>query len=237
MRNFIRSERAVSEALSFLMMMGLLLASGAGIFIVGKPLIENSQRSVHFLEMDQSFALLAQNLDKVGYDRGPLRVTELKEKDGTISIVRESMITIDGIPFSMGSLEYTYENKTIAYENGGLWTKYSNGAVIMKGKPRISLGNVTTIPIIELMGDASLGGEGLFRVSAKGYSSTFTTITPAGGTIQLVIKSNYYRGWASYLSDEGALDISLDDANQTVYSNITANTLNIYQNQVLIKIL
>ena len=237
MRNLIRSERAASEALSFLMMLGILLASGAGIFIAGKPLIENSQRSIHFLEMDQSFVLLAQNMDKVGYDRGPVRVTELKEKGGTISVVQGSMIIVDGIPFSMGSLEYTYENKTVAYENGGIWTKYQNGAVIVTGKPRITIGNVTTIPVIELMGEDSIGGEGLFRVSAKGYSSTFIPITPSGSTVQLSIKSNYYRGWAEYLAEEGAADISMDDANQTVNANITANTVNVYRNQVLVNIL
>ena len=237
MRNLIRSERAASEALSFLMMLGILLASGAGIFIAGKPLIENSQRSIHFLEMDQSFMLLAQNLDKVGYDRGPVRVTELKEKGGTISVVQGSMITVDGIPFPMGSLEYTYENKTVAYENGGIWTKYPNGAVIVTGKPRITIGNVTIIPVIELMGDDSIGGEGLFRVSAKIYSSKFIPITSSGSTVQLAIKSNYYSGWADYLSGEGAADISIDDANQTVNANITVNTLNVYQNRVLVNIL
>ncbi|PWB54172.1 MAG: hypothetical protein C3F06_04740 [Candidatus Methanoperedenaceae archaeon] len=236
MKNLIRSEKAASEALSFLMMLGILLASGAGIFIAGKPLIESSQRSIHFLEMDQSFMLLAQNLDKVGYDRGPVRVTELKEKGGTISVVQSSMMTVDGIPFSMGSLEYTYENKTVAYENGGIWTKYPNGAVIVTGKPRITIGNVTTIPVIELMGDDSIGGEGLFRVSAKSYSSTIFPILPSGSTVRLSIKSNYYSGWADYLSEEGAV-ISIDDANQTVNANITANTVNVYRNQVLVNIL
>lgn len=236
MKDIIKSEIAASEALSFLLMLGILLASGAGIFIGGKPLVESSQKSTHFMEMDQSFVLLAQNLDKVGYDRGPVRVTELKEKGGTISVVQGSMITIDGIPYSMGSLEYAYENKTIAYENGGLWTKYPSGTVIVTGKPRLSFGNITTIPVIELIGDDSIGGEGLFRVSAKGYSSTFNTMTPAG-TVQLTVKSNYYRGWAEYLAGEGAADISLDDANMTVNANITAITLNVNRNQVLINIL
>ena len=237
MRDLIKSERAASEALSFLLMLGILLASGAGIFIAGKPLIENSQRYIHFLEMDESFVLLAQNLDKVGYDRGPVRVTELKEKGGTISIVQGSIMTVDGTPFPMNSLEYTYENKTVAYENGGIWTKYPNGAVIVTGKPRITIGNVTAITIIELMGDDSIGGEGLFRVSAKIYFSKFIPIMPSGSTVQLSIKSNYYSGWADYLAEEGASDISLDHANQTVNANITVNTLNVNRNQVLVNIL
>ena len=237
MKDFIKSEIAASEALSFLMMLGILLASGTGIFIAGKPLIESSQKSFHFIEMDQSFVLLAQNLDKVGYDRGPVRVTELKEKGGTISVVQGSMMTIDGMPYSMGSLEYTYEDKTIAYENGGIWTKYPNGAVIVTGKPRISIGNITTITVIELSGDDSIGGEGLFRVSAKGFDYIFTTITPASGTFQLAIKSNYYMGWRDYLADEGVTDIILDNANKTVTANITADTLNVNRNMITIKIL
>ena len=137
----------------------------------------------------------------------------------------------------MGSLEYTYENKTVSYENGGIWTKYPNGAVIVTGKPRITIGNVTTIPVIELMGDDSIGGEGLFRVSAKSYSSTFNNIPLSSSTVQLSIKSNYYRGWAEYLAEKGAVDINIDDANQTVNVNITANTVNVYRNQVLVNIL
>ncbi|HEY9246041.1 MAG TPA: hypothetical protein VIO11_04260, partial [Candidatus Methanoperedens sp.] len=200
------------------------------------PILDKSERTMHFQEMEKSFSFLLENMDQVGFDRAPIRTIELKIKGGTLTVAHNSIITVGDIQYSLGSLEYIYDGKTIAYENGGIWTKYQDGAVIMVSKPSFSTGNVTTIPAFELLGDYWINGEGNMRINAKTLSSSLDSFE-VNGSIPIVINSSYYRGWAEYLEDIGASDITLDNANTTVSSNITARAVNVDSSKIMTKLL
>ena len=236
MKNLIKSESAVSEAVSFILVFAIVSLSSAIIFLAGSPMLDKSQKTTHFQEMEKSFSFLSQNIERVGSDRAPIRTTELKIKGGTLTVAHNSTITVGDIPFSLGSIEYIYEGKTLAYENGGLWTKYPEGAVVMISKPSISVGNITTIPALELIGDAWVGGDGIMRINAESHSSSLYSINATDGKVPVMVQSSYYKGWAEYLEEIGAEDIALDDANTTVLSNITADVVNVDSNQITIKI-
>jgi len=238
MKDFIRSEKAVSEAIGFVLTFGIVILATAVVFVAGTPLLDRTERAMHFQEMEQSFFLLSQNIDKVGFDRAPVRNTEMKIKGGSLSILQgSSKITVNDTTYTLGSVEYSYEDKIIAYEDGGIWTKYPGGNVIMVSKPAFSVGNVTTIPAIELLGDDSIGGEGIVRISASGYTSSINNVIPVNGNISIEIKSSYYKGWANYLAEIGATNITTDDANSSVSSIITTKAVNVDSNQLQIKIL
>ncbi|MCX9010353.1 MAG: hypothetical protein OIN66_04440 [Candidatus Methanoperedens sp.] len=237
MKNLIQSESAVSESISFVLTLGIVILSSALVYFGGAPILDKSEKTTHFQEMENSFSYLSENIDKVGSDRAPIRTTELKIKGGSLTVAHDSMITVGGIPYALGSVEYIYEGKTIAYENGGIWTKYPEGAVIMVSKPSFSTGNVTTIPALELIGDYLISGEGIMRINAKTLSSSLLSINAVNGNVSVVINSSYYRGWAEYLEDIGAKDIAIDSANTTVSSNITTEVVNVDSSKIITKIL
>lgn len=237
MNNLIESESAVSESVSFMLTLAIVLVSSALVYYSGAPMLDKSEKNAHFQEMENSFAYLSQNIDKVGYERAPIRITELKIKDGILTIAHNSVITIGGIAYNLGSLEYIFEDKTLAYENTGIWVKYPNGAVVMLSKPSFSTGNITTIPAMELLGDYWTGGEGGIRINSKLYSSSLNTVDAQDGNVSVEIKSSYYRGWEEYLEDIGAKDIEVDDANSTVTSNFSVKLVNIDRSRMITKIL
>lgn len=234
---FIQSESAVSESVGFMLTLAIVLVSSAMVYYSGAPMLDKSEKNAHFQEMENSFTYLSQNIDKVGYERAPIRITELKIKGGTLTIGHDSAIIVGGIPYNLGSLEYIFEDKTLAYENTGIWVKYPNGAVVMLSKPSFSTGTVTTIPAMELLGEYWTGGEGNIRIKNKIYSSSINAVDSVDGNVSIEIKSSYYRGWEKYLEDMGGKDIEVDDANTTVKSNLTVNLVTIDSNQIITKIL
>ena len=74
--------------------------------------------------------LLGQNMNEVAYERAPIRTTELKIQ-GSMSIQHDSYMQVvvndTSYTYYMGSLEYYLDDQVIAYENGGIWTKYKRG--------------------------------------------------------------------------------------------------------------
>jgi hypothetical protein len=245
MRNFINSDSAVSESIGFALNLGIIIVSIALIYYAGVPIVEKSERTTHFQEMEKSFLFILQNIDKVGYDRAPIRNTELNIMGGTLRESHDSTIIVGDIAdypnyavITLGSIEYSYDDKTVAYENGGVWTIYPDGGVVMFSNPTFSLGNVTTIPAFELTGEYEIGGEGTVRVTSSSDPTKlyFQTINPKNGNVPLEIQSNYYKGWADYLNQTGANNVTLDDLNKSVSANITANVVNVYHKQIQIQI-
>ena len=227
MKKFINSESAVSEAVSFILTLSIVIVSTAIVYFGGTPLLDKTEKNAHFQEMENSFLFLSENIEKVGYDRAPIRTTELAIKGGSMTISHDSVITIGDDSYSLGSIEYIFEDKTVAFENGGIWTKYPNGAVIIVSKPYFSTGSITTIPALEFSGEYWIAGEGIIRINAKTLSSSMNPVQAVNGTVPVMINSSYYKGWAEYLEDIGAKNITIYDANNTVSSNFTTESVNV----------
>ena len=238
LKDLIISETAVSEALGFILTLGILLMASGIVYFGGISILQNSMDASHFQEMEESFMLLGQNMNEVAYERAPIRTTELKIVQGSMSIQHDShmRVVVNGtsVTYRMGSMEYYLDNQVIAYENGGIWTKYQNGDTIIRSKPNINHANITTIPIVELLGTYSKGGEGTVRIRAThSDSSSIYFINSTGYDATIIITSNYYKGWESYLEDDvGAKDIVVDDSNRTVTANLTASYIYIDANRL-----
>lgn len=237
-KNFIKSEIAVSEAVGFIQTLAIVIISTAIVYLAGSPMLEHAEQNAHFLEMQNSFIFLSDNIEKVGFDRAPIRNTELKIMGGAMTVSHDSMITIGGAPYKLGSVEYRYQDKVIAYENGGIWVKHPGGEVTVISQPRFSTGNLTTIPVLELQGDYYVAGEGGIRINSKISSSELFQVQAVEGKVPVAINSTYYRGWAEYLESIGAIvDEPLNDAGTTVTANFTTDIVNIDHSYITVNII
>ncbi len=227
MKNLINSQTAVSEAIGFILTLAVVILASGLVYASGIPILQYSMDRSHFMEMQESFSLLGQNINEVAYERAPVRNTELKIIGGAMSIQHDSLIQIvvNGTiyTYNMGSVEYFLDHQITAYENGAVWTKYRNNDTIMLVKPHINYANVTTIPVVELLGTYTKAGEGTARIRAvRSESSSIYFINATGHNTTIIIKSNFYRAWKRYFEDNlGADDVIMDDTNRTVSGNIT----------------
>ncbi len=237
MKKFIKSDIAVSEAVGFVQTLAIVIISTSIVYFAGSPILEKTEKNAHFLEMEKGFIFLAGNIEKVGFDRAPIRNTELKIMGGAITVARESNMTIGDVPYSLGSVEYRFEDKVIAYENGGIWIKHPGGEVIIVSQPRFSFGNLSTVHALELLGDYYIAGEGGIRINSKISTSKLDSIPAVNGSIWVNVTSSYYRGWEEYLTGIGGRNMITDDLNNTVAANFATDMVNVDHNRIIVKIL
>lgn len=217
--SFIHCDEAVSEALSFILVLGIIVFAMSLLLMASGPIIENLQTGTHFEEMSNAFRILHKNINRVAFDEAPGRVSELIIKDGVMAISDKSTITINGTPYTMGSIEYQLAEKSVAYEGGGLWTKYDNNSV-MRYAPSISISNVTPVIMVpQISGNTSISGEGLVRISVSSNSGTQIPRTTSNTTV--VVYSEYYKAWERYFKDTGLSSTSNNSAAMTVTANFS----------------
>ena len=217
-KSFPQSDTAVSEALGFIIILGIIMISMSALWASSGPIIENLQTGTHFQEMANSFKIIHKNINRVVFDEAPSRISELVIKDGTMTISQGSTFTIDNITYPMGSIAYHLDENSVAYEGGGLWTKYKDNSV-MQYAPSISISNNRPVIIVVCTsGNTSIGGEGLVRISISSSVGTHIPNTTSNTTI--VVQSDYYKAWERYFIDTLGL---LNTTSNSETQNVTAN--------------
>ncbi len=202
----LKSKAALTSAIGFLLILSTVIIAGALFYIQGLPVLDAAEQSTHLSEMEQSFSVLKANIDEVAFAQAPSRTSEIKIKNGCISVMNESWIEIAGMRHPLGSVEYELGDRVIVYENSAVFVKYlEQGSTIMLASPRVSLGNVSYLPVIQLAGSDSKSGEGVIRTIAK--ESDFTSPLYTNNTT-VIIKSDYYREWGRYFNETLGLNVS-----------------------------
>lgn len=219
----LKMEDALTSAIGYILILSTVIIAGALFYTQGLPVLDAAEKSTHLSEMEQSFSVLKANIDEVACAQAPSRTSEIKIKDGCISLVNESWIEIAGIQYPLGSVEYELADRVIAYENSAVFVKYlQEESILLLASPRVSKGNVSYIPIIQLAGSDSKGGEGVIRIIAK--ASEFTSPLYTNNTT-VIIKSNYYREWGRYFNETLGLNVSYSEGKIAI---VTFNGTKLY---------
>lgn len=214
---FKESEEALSGAIGFVLILATIIISSTLLYTQGMPVLDAAEKSTHLVEMEQSFSVLKASMNEVAFAQAPSRTSELKIKGGHMSLVNGSWIDIAGARYTLGSIEYKLADRTIAYENSAVFVKYlEDGNTLMLAEPRVSLGNISYLPLIQLAGSESKGGEGVIRIIAR--ADTFTSPLHTNNTT-VIIKSDYYREWGRYFNESFGLSVSYSDVEKS--ANVT----------------
>ncbi|MEM2924485.1 MAG: hypothetical protein QXJ68_02200 [Methanocellales archaeon] len=202
----LKMEDALTNAIGYILILSTVLMAGMLFYTHGLPVLDAAEKSTHLSEMEQSFSVLKANIDEVALAQAPSRTSEVKIKDGCISLVNESWIEIEGTRYSLGSVEYELADRVIAYENSAVFVKYLyEESTLILAPPRASKGNVSYLPVIELAGSDSKAGEGVIRIIAKASKLASPIYT---NNTTVIIKSNYYREWGRYFNETLGLNVS-----------------------------
>jgi len=208
---FLSSEKAVSEVVDFVTVLGILVLAIGLIGVAGYPVLKNAQEAQQIENTRQSFVVLAENINKIVLGQTPSQNVELKMYGGTLSVTGNSTINITATNSTgknetlvyttdMRSIESTVGDTIIAYEGTGVWAKYPNGKTLLVYKPLITnQSNVLVIPVVTIIGTSSTGGSGISRVVADGTPSV--TLHRNVSNIKLTINSSYWEGWKNYFED------------------------------------
>ena len=128
---------------------------------------------------------------------------------------------------SLGSIEYSLDDRIIAYEGGGVWSKYPTGSTIMISPPEFHYnGETLTLPLMKINGRSGVSGTGDVGVSISSDNMPivlFPNTTMSGNRVNpleadkviIYIKSEFYDAWANYANSQAYTSATVDAANNT----------------------
>ncbi|WP_342303917.1 hypothetical protein [Methanolobus sp. ZRKC5] len=139
----------------------------------------------------------------------------------------ENKTDFAGFNTSMGKIVYTYNDRIIAYEGGGVWSRYPTGGTIMISPPEFHFnGETLTLPIMQIKGNTSVAGTtdaSIAIASSNDPEILFPNTTLNSifvnpldvDKIIIYIQSEFYDGWADYAETLISTTATLDHENKT----------------------
>lgn len=214
----IKSNRAVSEVIGYVIIFGIVMLSIGMIYAVGFPVLKSSTDATQFQSIEQGFLILQTDLFKVALDQAPVRTTKLGTAEGgslrtdpaacnlTIEITHSGTRVNHSI--LMGNIEFNSRVGSVACENGAVVVKYQAGSVMLSN-PRMfnstDQGDIL-FSLVKINDSCSSFGGGIAQVTISNprfNESVFNT--PAvyqNGELRLKFESRYADAWGRFISDE-----------------------------------
>ncbi|MBP2031028.1 hypothetical protein J2755_001976 [Methanohalophilus levihalophilus] len=217
--------------------------------LYGVPIINDMQDNAQVQKIEEGFTILDSRSSKVALGESPTQTISTTLIGGGITVKdaadpNSSTITVqisnssnnysEEFSTSLGTLEYIKNDRYVAYEGGGVWSKYENsGGAVMISPPEFHYnGETLTLPIMNINGNTSSAGYGDVRIAVISDNKPEilypnTVVSPnrtnpiSAEEITMYIKSDYYDGWADYAESLTYTSATVDHTNKTAILKFT----------------
>lgn len=244
----IKSENAAAELVGHVLILGTVVIGISMITLYGVPSILGLQDMANLKNAEQTFAVLDSRASRTVLGDSPTQTIDINLGGGTLTvkpnstksksyIVVKDMNNSFKVTIPMGKVEYQLGDRIVAYEGGGVWSKYPSGNVVLS-RPEFNYNGWTlTLPVFNISGSASVGGTGTAIVSFKknpplivfpntSCPDCSNQTNPVNyvnvGKVYVNITSDYYDAWADYIETVSSVKVPPPDAkNRTVSIALT----------------
>lgn len=227
-------ERGQSEVIGVVLLLGITIAAVTVTVATGSVALglvtDEAQTSgvengMSQLSSQSSLVALgeadARRFDLGSIDGGELR---LDEDAGRVEVRVETPNATDVIyNDSIGTLEYTGGQRTVALQGGGVWASDGGHGRMISPPEYHYRGSTLTFPIVRLTGEQQYprSGSGIVRRSAGNSTAVNGTDNPLqNGTVVVEVESKYYEGWYDFFTQRADGAVTKDDANQTTTARL-----------------
>jgi len=240
------SEKAEAELVGHVIILGITILGVSMISLYGIPAIFSLQDMANVKNVEQTFTVLDSQASRAVIGESPLQITNINLGGGSLTVEPNSTSsqsyiavnsTIFNVTIPMGKIKYQLGDRIVAYEGGGVWSKYPSAAVMLS-RPEFHYNGVTlTLPVFNISGNASTGGRGTVSVSVKKSATKvlFPNTSCPGcvnrtnpvnftqvGKVYVTIKSDFYDAWADHIGTmSSAKVVSRDKTNSTARIELT----------------
>lgn len=237
------SEKAEGELVGHVIILGITVLGVSMISLYGIPAIFSLQDMANVKNVEQTFTVLDSQASRAVMGESPLQITNINLGGGSLTVEPNStqspsyiMVnsTIFSLTIPMGKIEYQLGDRIVAYEGGGVWSKYPSGTVMLS-RPEFHYNGVTlTLPVFNISGNDSTGGRGTASVSVKKSATQVLFPSPNWinrtnpvnfsqvGKVYVTFKSDFYKAWADHIGTlSSAKVVSTDDTNSTAKIELT----------------
>ncbi|GAA0509983.1 flagellin N-terminal-like domain-containing protein [Halorubrum aquaticum] len=229
-----RSERAQSEVLGTVLLLGITIAavtvtvatgSAALATVTDEAQTAGVENGMSQFTSQSSLVALgetdAKRFDLGSVDGGDLR---LEEDAGRVEVRIErpdGNVTNESYP--LGALVYAGDGREVAVQGGGVWSSDGTRGR-MVSPPEYHYRDATlTFPIVQLTGEETVSarGTGVVRRRTAGEAVFPNVSNPLeNGTVVVEVRSDYYEGWYDFFSQRAEGEVTKDDANRTATARL-----------------
>ncbi|MCE8426272.1 MAG: hypothetical protein J5U17_10915 [Candidatus Methanoperedens sp.] len=240
---FIESDKAAVEVLGHVIIIGITITGIALIMLVGVPSIYHMQDMITIRNAEQAFTVLDSRASKVALGDSIQQLMNINLGGGTVTVVpnsssdpsymlfemKNATMALVSINISMGKIIYRMGDREVAYEGGGVWSKYPEGS-IMLSPPEFNYNGITiTLPVLTISGNSSTSGKGAASIRIEKKADPVTLypdpskpdyVNPLSLNVsvtKITIKSEYYDAWGEYFRSITLADVVESPVNKTVF--------------------
>ncbi len=227
------NEKAVSEAIGFILILGLVLTGIGLVTLYGYPVLVKEQSNADVRNMERAMIVIQNDMKSLCFKNVPYKETTLQVSGGTLEVIDSGdsgstfTITGDGIDpdvaFHPGALIYRSDRGTevITLENGAVMTRQADATgSAMLAEPRWFYDGPTKTFVVYLMNitaDERMAKSGMATVRMSLASTNSQQYDPVGDiTVQYDknVHNDLSVAWENYLT--GSLKMSGSDGTYTL---------------------
>lgn len=240
------NERAVSEAIGFVLILGIVISGIGLVTLYGYPVLVKEQSNTDVKNMERAMIVIQNDMKSLCFKNVLYKETSLQVSGGTLEVNNStnygSSINItygsDFRNYRLGALVYRSDQSTevIALENGAVMTRQdgSTGSAML-AEPRWFYDDSTGTFVVYIMNISTdtpmaKSGMGAVRMSLEGVD---TEVPPTPGSVTVTYTGDSDNdlsvAWENYLT--GSLEMS---GSGGVYTPPTVNKLVIKEYRIKI---
>ncbi|MBT0732715.1 hypothetical protein KH990_04955 [Methanoculleus bourgensis] len=223
-------EKAVSEAIGFILILGLVLTGIALVTLYGYPVLVKEQSSTDVKNMERAMIVIQNDMKSLCFKNVPYKESTLQVSGGTLEVIDAGdyggHITVsngtDPKEYPLGALTYRSDRGTevITLENGAVMTRQEGAAgSAMLAEPRWFYDEPTKTFVVYIMNittDEPMAKSGMATVRMKLNSSNTQAMPVSYGnkvTVRYVSGSSgdHSVAWENYLTALGMRKTALNE--------------------------
>lgn len=232
-------DRGQSEPLGFALLLGITIAGALVAAVLGGAALTDTQQTAEFDQAQQALTQFDSSASQVALGSTDIQSIAMSSGGGgTYSVAPDAgHVTIVHYNWSgggtqhtvyesdLGAVVYRQNDRTVAYQGGGVWSSYGDGQGRVVSPPEFHYRGATlTFPIVRVNGSGGASGDSTAIVRQTTPTSVIypnsTTANPprphpyenpqTKGSIEVEIESQYYKAWASYFRQrtEGRVSVT-----------------------------
>ncbi|AUX07959.1 hypothetical protein AArcSl_0304 [Halalkaliarchaeum desulfuricum] len=219
-------DRAVSETVGFVLLVGMVLFGATATVAVGSLAVGDSQNAAELQHAESAMTQFDSKASMVALGDSDRQTVRFGNMDGDLTVdetaghmeVWHLNHTGDGhneqiYSGSLGAVTYERSDAKVAYQGGGVW-QMRNGYARMVSPPEFHYrGSTLTLPIVQVTGDATAVGSRSVRVEKDEMTRHYPTNDQndrydaddtqyrnpvTNGTVVVVLESEYHEAWESF---------------------------------------
>jgi len=219
----MRSDRAVSDALGFILVFAIVISTLGVVYVGGFQSIDNARQFEQMNNAERAFEVLADNNEDLIQRGAPSRATEIKLSDASLGAGDVSSINVTVERHSdntkNGSLLVEYEpivyesqqgSDSVAYALGATFRSSDGESVMSEDPPMVLTDDRIIIPIVQTRdaGGTSLAGSRTVLVRTELVSKRVSSLTNTteASDVTINVSSQRAPAWRNYFEENGAMD-------------------------------